>query len=169
MSAVLKEQRRDVDAFVEHRRKLHEHLRHKLSRKHYEDIDDLLQDISIRYLLRIVEPEIPLAYLYQISNHVLADYLEHKRQWHDFEIEDVGDAIDETAGSCMQDVADGIDLDNRVGRLLAPLKCTHRAVLILHKMYGYSYEDVAKYLNISEFTVEKYLTEGKTLLRSKRK
>lgn len=167
MSAVLKEQRRNVDAFVEHRSKLYKHLRKKLSGKHYEDINDLLQDISIRYLLRVVEPAIPLAYLYQISNHVLADYLEHKRQWHDLEIEDIGDAIDETAGSSMADVERGIDLENRVGRLLAPVPCMHRAVIILHKMYGYSYEDVALKLGISMFTVEKYLTQAKLGMRAR--
>lgn len=165
MSAVLKEQCRNADAFVEHRDKLRRHLRRKLCGKHQADIEDLLQDICIRYLLGTVEPEIPLAFLYQIANHVLADYLERKKQWHDLELEDIGDAIDETAGSSMADVERGIDLDNRVARMLAPLPCLHRAILILHKMYGYSYQDVADELDLSIHTVEKWITEAKFLLR----
>ncbi len=168
MSAVLKEQRRDVDAFVEHREKLRRHISWKL-RRHHADVDDLLQDICIRYLGRHFEPEIPLAYLYQIANHVLADYLEHKRQWHDLELEDIGDAIDETAGSSMADVERGIDLENRVRRMLAPVPCMQRAVIILHKMYGYSYKDCARELDLSIHTVEKWVTVGKQILRSKRK
>lgn len=144
---------------------LYQHLRKKLSSKHYQDIDDLLQDISIRYLIRHFEPDIPLAYLYQIANHVLADYLEHKRRWDGFELEDIGDAIEETAGSSMEEVERGIDLNNRVGRMLAPLPCLHRAILILHKMYGYSYQDVADELDLSIHTVEKWITEAKFLLR----
>lgn len=165
MAAVLK----DVDAFVEHRGKLQRHLARKLFGRDREIIDDLLQDIAIRWWRRVTEPDIPLAYLHQIANHVLAEFYEERRYRHRFEVEDFGDAIEETAGATMEDVANDIDTEKRVARLLCPLPCVHRAVLILHKMYGYSYDDVAAELKISIFTVEKYLTESKRKLRSKTK
>jgi RNA polymerase sigma-19 factor, ECF subfamily len=168
MSAVLKEQR-GIDDFIRYHSTLRRYLRRKMCGRHENDIEDLLQEIGIRYWRRSVEPDIPLAYLHQIANHVMATYLEDNKQRFVLEITDLGGAIEETAGSSMQDIADGIDLGNRVARMLAPVPVTHRAVIILHKMYGYSYQDVARELGLSIHTVEKWVTVGKQMLRSKRK
>lgn len=169
MSAVLKEQQGDVDAFVEHHAKLMRYLNRRLPHRDKQLAEDLVQEIGIRYWRRVTEPDEPLAYLYGIASHVLADFITERNYRQQFEISDMGDAIEITVDIAARDVADDIDGENHVARLLAPVPCVHRAVLILHKMYGYSYEDVARELGLSEFTVEKYLTQAKFQIRSKRR
>lgn len=167
MSAVLKEPR-SVDAFIEHRGALRRHLHRRLFGRHKEAVEDLLQEVGICYWRRSIEPDNHLAYMLQIANHLLSNYFEEVRG-RAFEVEDFGNAIEETAGTSMEDVTRRMDLETQVARMLAPIPANHRAVIILHKMYGYSYEDVAQELSLSIHTVAKGVTVAKQMLRSKRK
>jgi RNA polymerase sigma-70 factor (ECF subfamily) len=167
MSAVLKEQPSDVDAFVEHQSMLMRYLLRRLRWRDKLIAEDLLQEIGIRYWRRVTQPDEPLAYLYGIASHVLADFIMERNYREQFEVEDLGDAIEETNVSA-KDIGDDIDLEQSVRILVADLPKTHRDVLILHKMYGYNCDECAEKLGLSIHTVEKYVTAAKLMIRGKK-
>ena len=54
-----------------------------------------------------------------------------------------------------------------VRRALASLAQPYRTVLVLREMGGFSYEEIAQVLGVSEGTVKSRLTRGRELLKRK--
>ena len=130
------------------------------------DLDDLVQDVCLRFLSSSCDPRDPMGYLMAITKNVLADY--YGRVARDRRLF-VGMPADEGSMSSAvvcPDVFLSIEMSQRVGMLLRKLPCYQRLVLIEHERYGYSYSEVASRLGYSVQTVEKYLTLAKATLRA---
>lgn len=153
--------------FQTYRRELRRYLMRRLRRP--EDVDDLAQEVFER-LCRLDEEkcvEKPLAYIYGIASHVLADYCiesdqerkhvtvdsELAEEWYDMQIEP-------------GDLAERLNLQQQIDRAMAQLPPTHAAVLLAHKRDGLSYEECADKLGLSIFTVEKYVSQSKARIRT---
>jgi len=152
-----------------YRRELHRYLLRRLRKP--QDVDDLAQEVYLR-LCRIDDEkavEKPLAYLYGIASHVLADFrieIECEREV----IEHCGIDDDEwyDCPSCIlpDDLGERLNLQQQIARALAQLPATHAAVLLAHKRDGLSYDEVAAKLGLSIHTVEKYVTQAKARIRT---
>lgn len=135
-----------------------------------EDVADLVQDVYERTLKLDDAEEVrePLALLHQIANWVLGDFRRKTRR--DERVTIDSEAVDrrmEEPDECPPDeIADRIDLQQRVQRALAVLPRTHAAVLLLHKRDGLSHEEVATSLNISVHTVRKYMADARARIRA---
>ena len=158
-----------ISAFRHYRRELHRYLLRRLRKP--QDVDDLAQEVYLR-LLRHDDAKLvrkPLAYLYGIASHVVADYrieTEHEREHLTFD-SDAGEHWAEQPSSVLpDDLADRLNLAQQLERALAQLPPTHAAVLLAHKRDGLSYEEVAKKLGLSIHTVEKYVTQAKARIRT---
>jgi RNA polymerase sigma-19 factor, ECF subfamily len=158
-----------VSAFRHYRRELHRYLLRRLRRP--QDVDDLAQEVYLR-LLRHDETKCvrkPLAYLYGIASHVVADFrieTEHERERLTFDSEACEQGSEEPTSALPDDLADRLNLQQQLERALAQLPPTHAAVLLAHKRDGLSYEEVAQKLNLSVHTVEKYITQAKARIRT---
>jgi RNA polymerase sigma-19 factor, ECF subfamily len=135
-----------------------------------EDVADLVQEIYERILKLDDSEEIrePLALLHQIANWVLGDFRRKARRNERITIdsETVDRRMEEPDDCPPDEIADLIDLQQRVQRALAVLPRTHAAVLLLHKRDGLSHEEVATSLNISVHTVRKYMAEANAKIRA---
>lgn len=127
-----------------------------------EDARDLAQEVYVR-LLRMERKELirhPRAYLYRIAANVLyefelkrkADFLGFSR-WSDEQRDDSVGGYGESEG---EDPA----LRSRLEGVLAELSPKCRAVLILHRRDGMTYEEIGVKIGISASMVKKYLKQG---------
>ena len=157
-----------TSTFGQYRRELHRYLMRRLRQP--QDVDDLAQEVWERLLHLDDEKCIhkPLAYLYGIASHVLADF-----RIHDNEIADaihrcdrIEDWSEQPACVLPDDLADRLNLQQQIDSALAQLPPTHAAVLLAHKRDGLSYEEVAEKLGLSEHTVAKYVTQSKAAIRT---
>jgi RNA polymerase sigma-70 factor (ECF subfamily) len=155
--------------FGRYRRELHRYLMRRLRQP--QDVDDLAQEVYCR-LLRLDNEKVvhkPLAYLYGIASHVLADFrieVEQEREHITVDSDTVDEWSDQPSCVLPDDLADRLNLQQQIDKALAQLPPTHAAVLLCHKRDGLSYAETAKKLGLSEFTVEKYVTQGKARLRT---
>lgn len=154
----------DASSFRTYDKQLHRYLARRLTKR--QDAEDLAQEVYLR-LLRVdaaKRVEKPVAYIYGIASHVIADFRSESRQGHAC-LDEVDDEPDDRASS-PDDLADRLNLQQQLERALARLPRTHAMVLIAHKHRGLSYEEVAAELNLSIHTVEKYVTQAKALIRT---
>jgi RNA polymerase sigma-19 factor, ECF subfamily len=158
-----------TSTFGRYRRELHRYLMRRLRQP--QDVDDLAQEVYERLLRLDDEKTIhkPLAYLYGVASHVLADYridLEHEREHITVDSEKVDEWVDTPACVLPDDLAERLNLQQQIDAALAQLPPTHAAVLLAHKRDGLSYEECAEKLGLSVFTVEKYITQAKARIRT---
>lgn len=154
----------DITSVRRYRQELHRYLLRRSRRP--QDVDDLAQEVYLRLLRHDSTKCVhkPLAYLYGIASHVIADYMDDSKQ----ERERLSDGADEpTEGSWVMpdDLGDQLNLQQQIERALAQLPPRHAAVLLAHKYCGLSYEEVAAELGLSIHTVEKYVTQAKARIR----
>jgi RNA polymerase sigma factor (sigma-70 family) len=155
-----------IEMFGQYTRELHRYLMRRLRRP--SDVDDLAQEVYLR-LIQIDEGksiEKPLAYLYGVASHVLADHMFDLKQSRVDWDADADDWIESPACVLPDDMADRLNLQQQIDKAMAQLPPTHAAVLLAQKRDGLSYDEVAEKLGLSVFTVEKYLTQGKARLRT---
>lgn len=166
MAAVLK-RRNNADISIEFHKELRRFMFRRL--RHPEDVEDLMQEVALREITANAMPiEKPLAYLYGIAKHVMADCWIEREQRAQVEVIDQ-EEVDEATISCPSTQDDPLfeemSAEQEVDALLRRLPDTHRAVFELHKLMGYGYEEVSAQLGLSVFTVGKYVTQAKFLLR----
>lgn len=155
--------------FGRYRRELHRFLMRRLRQP--QDVDDLAQEVYLR-LLRLDDEKVihkPLAYLYGIASHVLADHrtgVEQERECITVDSEIIDEWCDTPSCILPDDLADRLNLQQQIDRCVAQLPPTHAAVLLAHKRDGMSYEEVAARLDLSIHTVEKYVTQAKARCRT---
>jgi RNA polymerase sigma-19 factor, ECF subfamily len=150
-------------------RDLRRYLARRLSR--HQDVDDLAQEVYAR-LLRIDDDkqiEKPLAFLFGVAAHVLADHrLADRKQEHvsfDSELADDAGAVQHT--SVNQELAERLSLQQQLERAIEDLPPMHRAILVACKRDGHSSEEVAARLGVSVHTVNTYLSAARAQLRMK--
>lgn len=157
---------RAEEAFKQFRRELHRYLMRRL--RNPNDVEDLAQEVYLR-LIRLDSDKViekPLAYIYGIASHVLADYRIEVEQQRERVIID-SDTVEEAEMSCVlpDDLADRLNLQQQIHTAMSQLPKMHAKVILAHKRDGFSYEEVAESLDLSIHTIEKYVTQSKSQLR----
>lgn len=154
----------DATSFRTYDKQLHRYLARRLTQR--QDAEDLAQEVYLR-LLRIdaaKRVEKPVAYIFGIASHVVADFKSGSRYGQE-RLEERDDEPDERTSS-PDDLAERLNLQQQLERAFARLPRTHAMVLIAHKHCGLSYEETAAELGLSIHTVEKYLTQAKAVIRT---
>jgi RNA polymerase sigma-70 factor (ECF subfamily) len=155
----------DVSSCQGFRKQLYRYLLRRSRRP--QDVDDLAQEVYLRLLRHDSAKCVhkPLAYLYGIASHVLADQRGESDQQRDCLGSEGGEDSAELSSVTADDLAEQLNLQQQLQRALARLPPTHAAVLIAHKHRGLSYEEVAAELGLSIHTVEKYVIQAKARIR----
>lgn len=150
---------------------LHGFLVRRLRRD--QDAADVAQEVYIR-LLRLGTSELvrqPHAYVYFVASQVVADFQMRASQ-HPVVYD--SDAVERTferpEDLQLDEIADRLQTQQELKRLLCKLSATHRNVLLLRKRDGLSLEEIAEKLGFSVHTVKKYLCQANAqILAFKRK
>lgn len=155
----------DVSSCQSYRKQLHRYLLRRSRRP--QDVDDLAQEVYLRLLRHDSAKCVhkPLAYLYGIASHVLADHREESDQERDSLSSEGEENSTEFCSVTGDDLAEQLNLQQQLQRAFARLPRTHAEVLIAHKHRGLSYEEVAAELGLSIHTVEKYVIQAKARIR----
>lgn len=156
----------NITSIRRYRQELHRYLLRRS--RSPQDVDDLAQEVYLRLLRHDSSKYVhkPLAYLYGIASHVLADYRNASEHDHECLGGTDEDAPEEIQSASRDDLSDQLNLQQQLERALAQLPTTHAAVLLAHKHRGLSYEEVAAELGLSIHTVEKYVTQAKARIRT---
>jgi RNA polymerase sigma factor (sigma-70 family) len=153
-------------AFRDHRVVLQRFLIRRVG--HPQDADDLAQEVFAR-LLRVRNVELvrqPLAYLLGIATNVVREFIQRKRSERVLYDSNVADNMCEISECVTQaDLAERLDLQERLDRALTQLPPTHMLVLLLVKRDGLSYAEAALAAGLSVHTIEKYVVEARASLR----
>jgi RNA polymerase sigma-19 factor, ECF subfamily len=153
---------------VRYRLELHRYLMRRRGR--VQDLDDIKQEVYMR-LLRMDQAECvrePLAYLYTVAAHVVADYTIAERQQQHVTadtnaLEDWGNDPDK---ALPDDLAERVSLERQVEQALKELPRLQAQVLVLHYQEGLTLEEIAKRTGLSATSVDKYVTRGKARMRA---
>ena len=137
-----------------YRDELHRFLRRRLSHSGL-DAGDIAQETFLR-LLRVENTALirkPRAYLYRIATNVIRE-LELKEQ--DSPLHDAHD-VEQIAVAEPGNSIDSVEHASSLEAALNGLPAMQRAVLLLVKRDGKSYEEIARELDLSAHTVKKYV------------
>lgn len=155
-------------AFRCYAQELRRYLDRRLSR--VQDAEDLAQEVYLR-LLRIdsaKQVENPLAFIYGIARHVLADHRSAKQRAKEAvaEMGEVSEvALDQVSEALSDRLEENLDVQQRVARAVAQLPPMHAAVLLLRDRDGMSKSEIAAKLQLSIHTVKKYIAEAHAAVR----
>lgn len=141
----------------------HEDLVRYISRRvrSAADAREIAQEAYVR-LLRLDRKDLirePRAYLYRIATHVLYEYELRNRS----DRAGLARWQTERASHTQQGVATEVDLlalRTRMESVLTELSPKCRAVLILHRREGMTYQEIGERIGISVSMVKKYLAQG---------
>jgi len=147
---------------------LHSYLLHRLRRRR-EDTADLTQEIFERFLRKRDRPEVirnPLAYLYGIASHVVAETIEHEPH----RVVMYDSTLAEHAAESQPDLQ-GADLARQLGLqadILAALSKLPRAqltALVLVEGDGLTCKEAARITGYTPGTIKTYLMQARTTLK----
>ena len=123
-----------------------------------QDAQELAQEAYLR-LLRASDAKLirdPVAYLFRIARNLLYEWYTSSpppaEPLHEFELVDEGLTVEDRA-----EISQHMDRLEEVLRHLSP-KC--RAVILMHRRDGMTYDEIAARLEISSSMVKKYLSQG---------
>jgi RNA polymerase sigma-19 factor, ECF subfamily len=126
--------------------------------------DDLAQEVYLR-LLRMEKSELvrqPQAYVYTIASHVASQFrMREEQSLVKFDSEALQQAAEDPEHVLPDELAEQLSTERLVEMMLQDLPAMHRAVLVLCKRDGMSWDEAAEKLGISVHTVKKYLYEAK--------
>jgi RNA polymerase sigma factor (sigma-70 family) len=124
----------------------------------------VVQEVFAR-LVRVKQPEMvkkPNSYLYGIAFHVIREMGLREEQapvtYDSTVAEQAGERSSEDVAS---DLADRLNIQSQLERALAELSDVQRAVVLMCKRDGMTYEEVSQKTGISVHMVEKYLIAAK--------
>jgi RNA polymerase sigma factor (sigma-70 family) len=147
------------EAFHEHRRRLYQYLRRRLSNE--ADAQELAQETFLR-LLRVARPDLvvdPQAYLYRIARNLVyeqscktlpADSLSDDSELERLEDPQLSPEIE----------ADRAALSERIESALAELSPRNRSIVLLFCREGLSQREIGHRLGLSKSMVQKSLAQG---------
>jgi len=125
-----------------------------------QDVDDILQEAFIRVLRSDTQQQIksPKGYLFAVSrNLVLKKLVQQSKEIHS----EIDEALIES------DVDNSVEKElyqklkfERFSEVLNSLPEKHRRAILLRKMYCLSHKEIAKKMDISVSSVEKYIAKG---------
>lgn len=162
MSLRHQDTRKEEQDWQAQEKRLHRFLSSKLSNE--ADAQDFAQEAFLR-LLRIENKKLiqnPDAYLMRIARNLLYEHYvnipSQPKSSEGLDWEDAGDNVEEQVIQSQSNK----ELEWALGQL--PAKC--RAVLVLHRRDGLTYEQIAQTLEISTSMVKKYIIQGLSKCRS---
>jgi RNA polymerase sigma-19 factor, ECF subfamily len=135
------------------------------------DVPDLAQEVFLR-LLRVNEQEAirnPEAYLFTVASHVIHQHALSQSTDHVFV--DVTDVVSELTVDPGQDPSVRTDNAQRVQRLkrmLNQLPPRTAAALVMHRVAGYTVQEIADQLGVGRETVKRYLARAAQHCRDRR-
>ena len=147
--------------FAEHRAALEAFFQRRIRTK--SDAPDMAQEVYLR-MLRVSDADAirnPELYLYTVANNLVKEHAVLDRRQ--------SSAIDVHDTTVQQQLAElpafDADLDatqrmTRLREVLAQLRPTHRAAVVLHYRDGLSYAEIAGRLGVSSHMVKKYLSQS---------
>jgi RNA polymerase sigma-70 factor (ECF subfamily) len=139
---------------------LHRFLIRRLRGSH--QAQDLAQEAYLR-LLRVDRAELvrqPRAYLYRIAVNLVSEFrLRSQREPIAYDSETL-DALAEIAGAEAPGEVERAAEAQQIEGFLEQLPPLYRAILLLRKRDGLSYQEIAQQLDISVHTVKKYLARA---------
>lgn len=139
-------------------RRLRQFLSVRLRNVH--DVPDVAQEVFLR-LLRVERQDAirnPEAYLFTIASHVLHQHT--LRRSTDALLVDITEAASELATAAGEDPAAKADYAGRIEILEHALKRLPPkvgAALVMHRIGGYTVQEIADHLGVARDTVKKYL------------
>lgn len=128
--------------------------------RNVHDVPDVAQEVFLR-LLRVERQDAirnPEAYLYTVASHVLQQHT--LRQSTDPVFVDITDALAEFTAPAAEDPAARADMSGRIDvleRALEQLPLKVGAALVMHRIGGYTVQEIADQLGVSRDSVKKYL------------
>jgi RNA polymerase sigma-70 factor (ECF subfamily) len=148
-----------VAAFRDYAPELHRYIARQMRQP--QNAADLTQEIFARFL-QVPDPGTvrnAQAFLYGIASNLVRE-LRH-REAHNLIFYD-SDSV-ERAGA--EEVADRLALQQDLRRALAKLPPAHRAVLLLVKRDGLTYEEVSQQTGLAVTTVANYVSEARARIK----
>lgn len=139
--------------------------------RNVHDVPDVAQEVYLRMLRVEREDAIrnPEAYLFTVASHVLQQH-SLKRSGEPVLV-DVTDADIELAAPATDDPATSAEHDARIEvleRALAKLPPKVGAALVMHRIGGYTVQEIANELGVAHNTVKKYLMRAAEHCRKRR-
>lgn len=131
--------------------------------RNVDDVPDLAQEVYLR-LLRVSRQEAirnPEAYLFAVANHVL--YQHSLRRAAKTEFIDITEAVPELLSPAGEDPparAENAERVERLQKILRRLPPRIGAALVMHRIGGYTVQEVADELGVSRETAKKYLSRA---------
>lgn len=131
--------------------------------RNVDDVPDLAQEVYLR-LLRVSHQEAirnPEAYLFTVANHVLYQYSLHRSAKTEFV--EITEATAELLTPAAEEPSAQAEHSQRVERLqkiLKRLPARVGAALVMHRIGGYTVQEVANELGVARETAKKYLSRA---------
>ncbi|WP_196797985.1 RNA polymerase sigma factor [Colwellia sp. PAMC 21821] len=125
-----------------------------------QDVDDILQETFIRVLDSDAKQEIksPKGYLFVVSrNLVLKKLMQQSKEIHT----ELDDALteDDDENTVEKDLYQKLKFE-RFNKVLSSLPEKHRRAILLRKLYCLSHKEIAKKMDVSVSSIEKYIAQG---------
>lgn len=125
-----------------------------------QDVDDILQETFIRVLNSDAKQQIksPKGYLFVVSRNLVLKKLVHQSKVIHTEIDDalLENDLDNTVE---KELYQKLKFE-RFGKVLSALPEKNRRAILLRKLYCLSHKEIAKKMNVSVSSVEKYIAAG---------
>ncbi|HCM46434.1 MAG TPA: hypothetical protein DIS98_02605 [Colwellia sp.] len=125
-----------------------------------QDVDDILQETFVRVLNSDIKQQIssPKGYLFVVSrNLVLKKLIQQSKEIHT-ELDDalIEDDVDNTVE---KELYQKLKFE-RFSKVLSSLPEKNRRAILLRKLYCLSHKEIAKKMDVSVSSVEKYIVKG---------
>lgn len=154
-----------ADVFRHYAADLQRFLRRRL--RDPQSADDVTQEVFTR-LVRVRQPDLvknPHAYLFGIAFHVIRELrLQETRQPVNYDSQAADRAGEQPAHLAPDEMADQLNAQRQLERALEDLPELHRALVLLCKRDGMTYEEAARATGISVHMVEKHLIQARAKL-----
>lgn len=150
-------------AYVEQREKVFAYLLKKT--KCPEDARDLMQTVFLRlwkYRRSLSTDYLIEQHIFNIARTVFIDYLRAENKKARIEKSLIGHFA---ASPPQSSISTAFDLKGRIGSVLAKMPELRKKVFELHRLEGYSYQEIADQLSISVKSVDNNLTKALRQLR----
>lgn len=132
-----------------------------------QQADDVMQEVFSR-LVRVHRPEFvkkPHSYLFGIAFHVIREMrLQEDQDVVKFDSLAVEEAGEHPSHVVPDELSDQLNVQAQVQRALAALPDIHRALVLMCKRDGMTYDEAAAATGISVHMVEKYLIQARVKL-----
>ncbi len=125
-----------------------------------QDVDDILQETLSRVLHSDAQQEIksPKGYLFVVSrNLVLKSLMQQSKEIHT-ELDDT--ILEDDADNTVEKQLYQKRKFERFSKILSALPEKHRRAILLRKLYCLSHKEIAKKMDVSVSSVEKYIASG---------